>query len=98
MKNKISDLRDHMFAQLERLGEENLKKEDLEKEIRRAKAISDIGKVIVESAKTELLHSKLTRKNERQAERFLEIEDEPKVPIVRPPAEYSNKSAMGIAK
>lgn len=90
MKNKISDLRDHMFAQLERLGDESIKKEDLEKEIRRAKAISDIGKVIVESAKTELLHAKLTRKNEKSADKFLEIEDEVKPPIVRPPAVYDN--------
>lgn len=88
-----------MFAQLERLGDETLKKEELEKEIRRAKAISDIGKVIVESAKTELLHAKLTKKNERQAEKFLGLEEETLKPaIVRPPAEYSNKSAMGIAK
>lgn len=55
MKNKISDLRDHMFAALERLGDADLSKEDLAKEIERARAISEVGKVIVESAKTEVL-------------------------------------------
>lgn len=93
-KNKIADLRNHMFAQLERLGDETLKKEELEKEIRRAKAMSDIGKVIVESAKTELLHAKLTRKNEREAERFLGLEEpeEEKKKLQRPPAVYGNKT------
>lgn len=56
MKNKISDLRDHMFAALERLGAEDISEEDLRKEISRAQAISEVGKVIVESAKTEVLY------------------------------------------
>ena len=97
MKNKISDLRDHMFAALERLGQEDLSKEDLEKEIARSQAISDVGKVIVESAKTEVLFAKLMGKKEKQPTNFLELnssdieEDEVKEPIKRPPAEYSNK-------
>jgi hypothetical protein len=90
MKNKISDLRDHMFAALERLSQEDLSPEDLKAEIERAKAVSDVGKVIVESAKTEVLYAKLTRKNELQPTKFLEIEEEP-VKIDRPKAEYSNR-------
>jgi hypothetical protein len=58
MKNKISDLRNHMFAALERLGNEEITEEDLKKEIERSKAISEVGKVIVESAKTEVLYAK----------------------------------------
>lgn len=89
MKNKISDLRDHMFAALERLGEEDISPEKLKQEIDKARAISEIGKVIVESAKTELLHAKLTRK-QNDAGKFLEIDDAPKIPVVRPEAKYSN--------
>lgn len=96
MKNKISDLRDHMFAQLERLGNEAISEEELKKEISRAQAISEIGKVIVESAKTEVLYAKLTGKRSEEPTKFLE-EDEGKQ-IERPAAEYSNKSPMGIAK
>lgn len=96
MKNKISDLRDHMFAALERLGNEDLSEEDLKKEIARAQAISDVGKVIVESAKTEVLFAKMTGRRDEIPSRFLE-EDEPPKKIVRPPAEYSNRSPMGIA-
>ena len=32
-KNKITDLRNHLFAQLERLGDESIKDQDLEKEV-----------------------------------------------------------------
>lgn len=91
MKNKISDLRDHMFAQLERLGQEDLTEEDLKKEISRAQAISEVGKVIVESAKTEVMYAKLTGKRGEDATKFLEDDEERKSRIVRPPAEYSNK-------
>lgn len=100
MKNKISDLRQHMFACLERLGNEDLNEEDLKKEILRSQAISEVGKVIVESAKTECMYAKLTGKGGDKPTRFLEDEspdaDIPK--LERPAAEYSNKSALGIAK
>ena len=51
MKNKIEDLRDHLFATLEALQDE-----DQPMDISRAKAIADVGKVIVESAKAETRH------------------------------------------
>lgn len=89
MKNKISDLRDHMFAALERLGNEDLTKEDLLQEIERSKAVSEVGKVIVESAKTEVLYAKLTRRKEAEPTTFLEVEEPKK--IERPEAVYTNK-------
>ena len=97
MKNKISDLRDHMFAQLERLGNENITEEELKQEISRAQAISEVGKVIVESAKTEVMYAKLTGRRGDEPTKFLEV-DEQIPPIERPEATYSNKSALGIAK
>ena len=99
MKNKMSDLRDHMFAQLERLGNEDLNEEDLKKELTRAQAISEVGKVIVESAKTQVMYAKLTRQKEEQPDKFLEDKDDdkPVIKLERPPAEYSNKSSLGIA-
>lgn len=51
MKNKISDLRDHLFEALERLKDPD---SDLEKEIQKAKAIREVGSVIIESAKVEV--------------------------------------------
>ena len=52
MKNTMIDVRNHLIAQLERLGDANA--EDLSQEIERAKAIGQIGKVLVESAKAEV--------------------------------------------
>lgn len=54
MKNKIEDLRNHLFATLEALQDE---KEPME--IERARAIADVAKVIVESAKTEVAFVKV---------------------------------------
>lgn len=75
MKNKIADLRDHMFAALERLGNEEMSDEQLKSEIARSQAISEVGKVIVESAKTEVLYAKLTGKKEKHPTQFLQLED-----------------------
>ncbi|MDP2505418.1 hypothetical protein [Oceanobacter sp. 3_MG-2023] len=59
MKNKLTDLNDHLFAQLERLGDEDLKGEDLEREMERAKAITDVSKSIVANASLQLSAIKL---------------------------------------
>ncbi|CDM88228.1 hypothetical protein [Xenorhabdus bovienii] len=54
MKNKLEDLNNHLFAQLERLSDENILNEQLEKEFRRAKSISDIAIQIVNNGKLAL--------------------------------------------
>lgn len=53
-RNKLTDLNDHLFAALERLNDEEMKPEVLEREIARARAISDVGKRIIENAKVTL--------------------------------------------
>jgi hypothetical protein len=47
MKNKLSDLHNHLFAELERLGDEETVGEKLIEEIGRAKAITDVASQIV---------------------------------------------------
>jgi len=47
MRNTLNDLNNHLFAQLERLGDEDIKGEQLQEEITRAKAISDIATQII---------------------------------------------------
>lgn len=51
MKNKLSDLNNHLFAQLERLGDEDLEGEALAAEIDRGKSIASVAKAVVENAK-----------------------------------------------
>lgn len=51
MKNKLSDLNNHLFAQLERLGSEDLKGEELANEIERSNAITSVAKEVISNAR-----------------------------------------------
>lgn len=53
-RNTLSDLNNHLFAQLERLNDEDLSEEVLSKEIERSKAINGVAKNIIDNAKTTL--------------------------------------------
>lgn len=50
MKNKLVDLNNHLFAQLERLGEEDLDQDAIEQEIKRTDAIVSVSEQIVANA------------------------------------------------
>ena len=71
MKNTIDDLRNHLFATLEALQDEK-KPMDID----RARAISDVARVVVDSAKAEIEFAKVTGSTTGTG--FL--------PVVQPPA------------
>jgi hypothetical protein len=50
MKNSLVDLNNHLFEQLERLNDEDLKGEELEVELKRAKAITGVANSIINNA------------------------------------------------
>jgi hypothetical protein len=50
MKNKLIDLNNHLFAQLERLGDEDLSPEEIKLEIGRSKEMSNLGHTIIDNA------------------------------------------------
>jgi hypothetical protein len=49
-KSTLTDLNDHLFAQLERLGDEGLSDKELVHEMKRADAITDIAKQVINNA------------------------------------------------
>ncbi|WP_281645524.1 hypothetical protein [Parendozoicomonas sp. Alg238-R29] len=59
MKNKLADLNNHLFAQLERLNDESVKGNELQEEIQRSQAVSNISKEIVSNASLQLNALKL---------------------------------------
>lgn len=59
MRNTLGDLNNHLFAQLERLGDEDLTGEELAKEIERAKSITGIASQIIANGSLVLASIKL---------------------------------------
>ena len=53
-RNTLSDLNNHLFEQLERLNDDDLTEEDLQKEIARAKAVSNIAAQIINNGQLAL--------------------------------------------
>jgi hypothetical protein len=63
MKNKMEDLRNHLFAQLERLNDET--KPPSKEELDRARAVSDVAKTLIESARVEVEFHKVRTNSTR---------------------------------
>ena len=49
MRNKLVDLNNHLFEQLERLNDEELSDEELNKEINRSKAMTNVASKIIDN-------------------------------------------------
>lgn len=49
-RNKLIDLNNILFEQLERLNDEDLTPEELDREMQRSKAIMGVGKIIIDNA------------------------------------------------
>jgi hypothetical protein len=58
MKNRLSDLNNHLFAQIERLSDESIQGDALEREIVRSNAVGRISKEII-SAHQLVLNAKI---------------------------------------
>jgi hypothetical protein len=59
MKNKMADLTDHLFAQIERLADESLTPEQIETEAKRGHAIVAVADQLVRSAELKIKAAKI---------------------------------------
>lgn len=59
MKNRLTDLNDHLFMQLERLSDEGLSDEQIEQEVKRTDAIVKVAGQIIDGASMQLSACKL---------------------------------------
>lgn len=83
MKNKIEDLRNHLFATLE-----DLRDKTKPMDIARAQAIANVGAVIVNSARAEMQFMKLTGS---KGSGFI-----PEQPKLLPPAATDGKPGVTV--
>lgn len=59
MRNTLGDLNNHLFAELERLSDENIKGDKLKEEIERAKSITQVATKIIENGSLVLQAKKM---------------------------------------
>jgi hypothetical protein len=72
-RNKLSDVRDHIFMALERVADETLTAEQVNLEIDKAKAISMLASTIIQSAKVEIDFINATGVLESQSDLFKSV-------------------------
>ena len=59
MKNTLTDLNNYLFESLERLMDDDLSQEDLDREINRSRAVTDVAQAIIHSGELSLKANKL---------------------------------------
>ena len=74
-KNQLKDLNDHLFAQMERLGDENLTSDQLKQEIDRGKAITSVANSIISNASLALDAAKFNDEMGLKKSPFEHLED-----------------------
>ncbi len=65
MKNTLGDLNNHLFAQIERLGDEDINGEKLIEEMERAKTITVVAKQIIDNASLVLEAQKIFNNSDK---------------------------------
>lgn len=79
MKNRLSDLNNHLFTQLERLSEEGMTSETISQEVQRTDAIVAVSEQIIRNADLSLKAVSIIANH---GDRFITS-----LPMVAPPAE-----------
>ncbi len=80
MNNKLKDLNDHLFVQMERLSEKDLSGRELENEIKRSKQMVAVSDNIIRIAQTTLKGLDLIAMHGDRFANALEMIEAPKTP------------------
>lgn len=98
MQNNLSDLNNHLFAQLELLGSGELSNEELEAEIKKSKAMTSISAQILKIADVQLKAIKMAENcgllNEEMPA-LLETKDSKALEVAR---EKNKQKLLGTAR
>lgn len=73
-KNKLIDLNNHLFAQIERLSDEETTGEKLAEEIKRSGAVANIARNIIDNARLALVCQKALGDSVRNLPEMIGIE------------------------
>lgn len=74
MKNRLSDLNDHLFAQLERLSDEELAGEKLDSEVKRGTAVVAVADQIIRNASLTIQAAKILSDHGIDPSKHLQVE------------------------
>lgn len=73
MKNKLTDLNNHLFAQIERLSDESISQSEIEKEAARAEAIVSVSEQIIKNADLSLKAAKFIASQGGQYDAYIPL-------------------------
>lgn len=79
MKNQLSDLNNHLFAQLERLSDEKMTAEQIGLEAERGQAIVAVADQIIRNASLKIQAAKILSDHGIDPSRHLALEEKPQL-------------------
>lgn len=83
MKNTLADLNNHLFAQLERLSEENLAPDKIDSECRRGAAIVAVADQIVRNASLKIQAAKILSDHGLDPSAHLTLDEGKKLTLIQ---------------